>query len=33
METKGHTLETIEDALGVPRATPVAPAEAEKVPD
>ena len=33
METKGHTLETIEDALGVPRATPVAPVEAAKVPD
>jgi putative MFS transporter len=33
METKGHTLETIENALGVPRAMPVAPAEAEKVPD
>lgn len=33
METKGHTLETIEDALGVPRATSLAPAEAEKVPD
>ena len=33
METKGHTLETIEDALGVPRAAPVAPAEAAKVPD
>ncbi len=33
METRGHTLEMIEDALGVPRATPVAPAEAARVPD
>ena len=33
METKGHTLETIEDALGVARPTPVAAAGAEKVPE
>jgi putative MFS transporter len=33
METKGHTLETIENALGAPRTVPVAPAEAEKVPE
>lgn len=33
METKGHTLETIEDALGVVRTTPVPTAEAEKVPE
>jgi MFS transporter, putative metabolite:H+ symporter len=33
METKGHTLETIEHALGVPRTMPMAPAAAEKVQD